>query len=257
MNDRLVIRLKKLIFHSTILKYLVEKYNSRNDFKMTKQILKNDWNPILQEEFTKPYYLKLRQFLKNEYKSKTIYPHMNDIFNALHYTPFQRVKVVILGQDPYHGPEQAHGLSFSVQQHVPKPPSLVNIFKELQNDLEINPPNHGNLIDWTKQGVLLLNTVLTVKKGQAHSHRGKGWEKFTDRVIQVLNKKDTPVVYILWGRAAQNKVSLINTNKHYIVKSPHPSPLSAYRGFFGSKPFSQTNEILTTVGLSKINWQIK
>ena len=211
---------------------------------MKKQILKNDWAPLLNDEFSKPYYLSLREFLKNEYRTQTIYPSMYDIFNALHYTPFHEVKVVILGQDPYHGPNQAHGLSFSVQKGVPQPPSLVNIFQELKNDLGIDPPNHGCLIDWTKQGVLLLNTVLTVRAGQAHSHRGKGWENFTDRIIEILNEKEHPIVYILWGSAAQSKQKLIDTSKHFIIKSPHPSPLSAYRGFFGSKPFSKANEIL-------------
>lgn len=222
-----------------------------------KQVLKNDWAPLLNEEFTKPYYLRLREFLKNEYRTRTIYPSMYDIFNALHYTPFSEVKVVILGQDPYHGPNQAHGLSFSVQKGVPQPPSLVNIFQELKNDLSIEPPNHGCLIDWAKQGVLLLNTVLTVRAGQAHSHRGRGWENFTDRVIETLNEKEHPIVYILWGSAAQSKQTLIDTSKHYIIKSPHPSPLSAYRGFFGSRPFSKTNEILKQNGLQEINWEIK
>ncbi|MBO1002026.1 uracil-DNA glycosylase [Pseudogracilibacillus auburnensis] len=224
---------------------------------MTKQILKNDWAPKLADEFTKTYYVRLREFLKEEYRTKTIYPHMNDIFNALHFTPFSNVKVVILGQDPYHGPNQAHGLSFSVQQGVKQPPSLVNIFTELHNDLGYAPPTHGCLVDWTKQGVLLLNTVLTVRRGQAHSHRGKGWENFTDRVIETLNEKEHPVVYILWGSAAQSKQALIDTTKHSIIKSPHPSPLSAYRGFFGSKPFSRTNEMLQKVGLSGIDWEIK
>ncbi|HLR79651.1 MAG TPA: uracil-DNA glycosylase [Bacillota bacterium] len=221
-----------------------------------KQILTNDWAPLLEEEFTKPYYLRLREFLKREYMTQTIYPHMNDIFNALHYTPFQQVKVVILGQDPYHGPNQAHGLSFSVQPGVKQPPSLVNIFKELQNDLGYLPPQHGYLVDWTKQGVLLLNTVLTVRKGQAHSHRGQGWENFTNRVITTLNEKEHPIVYILWGRAAQSKIELIDTTKHYIIQSTHPSPFSAHRGFFGSKPFSRTNEILKSVGLVEIQWEL-
>lgn len=224
---------------------------------MARKILTNDWAPLLEEEFKKPYYLRLREFLKKEYATQIIYPHMNDIFNALHYTPYHKVKVVILGQDPYHGPDQAHGLSFSVQPHVPQPPSLINIFKELQNDLGFKPPNHGYLVDWARQGVLLLNTVLTVRKGQAFSHREKGWENFTNRIIQLLNIKDSPIVYILWGRAAQNKASMINTNKHFIVKAPHPSPLSAYRGFFGSKPFSKTNAILRKAGHQEINWEIK
>lgn len=223
---------------------------------MVRKILKNDWTNYLNDEFTKPYYLKLREFLKREYATKTIYPNMNDIFNALHLTSFEAVKVVIIGQDPYHGPGQAHGLSFSVQPGVPKPPSLVNIFKELQNDIGCAIPNHGGLIDWAKQGILLLNTVLTVRQGQAHSHRQKGWETFTDQVIQTLNQKDHPVVYILWGRAAQEKIKLIDTQKHFIIQSVHPSPLSAHRGFFGSKPFSKTNTILDKLGLEKIDWQL-
>lgn len=224
---------------------------------MREQILQNDWAPLLEREFSKAYYQQLRQFLKNEYETNTIFPQMNDVFNALHYTPFAEVKVVILGQDPYHGPNQAQGLSFSVQSGVKQPPSLVNIFKELQDDLGITPPNHGCLIDWTKQGVLLLNTVLTVRAGQAHSHRNKGWEHFTDKVITTLNKKSHPIVYILWGNAAQKKKALIDTTKHYIIKAPHPSPLSAYRGFFGSKPFSKTNEHLRNESLKEINWEIK
>lgn len=221
---------------------------------MSKQILTNDWHDLLSDEFLKPYYIELREFLKHEYATETIFPEMDEIFNALHYTPFHRVKAVIIGQDPYHGPSQAHGLSFSVQPHIPPPPSLKNIFKEMHNDLRCDVPKHGHLIRWAEQGVLLLNSVLTVRQGEAHSHRGKGWENFTDRVIETLNKKDHPVVYLLWGRAAQEKQVLINTEKHYIVKGPHPSPLSAYRGFFGSKPFSQTNEILTSIGLKPIDW---
>lgn len=224
---------------------------------MSKQILKNDWAPLLEDEFEKPYYVRLREFLKHEYKTRTIYPSMYDIFNALHYTPFEKVKVVILGQDPYHGPNQAHGLSFSVQKGVKQPPSLVNIFNELKNDLGYEPPSHGNLVDWTKEGVLLLNTVLTVRAGEANSHRGHGWENFTDQIIKTLNEKEHPIVYMLWGAAAQSKQSLIDTSKHFIIKSPHPSPLSAYRGFFGSKPFSKTNEILRQNGLEEINWEIK
>ncbi|MCM3056272.1 uracil-DNA glycosylase [Caldifermentibacillus hisashii] len=223
---------------------------------MKKQILKNDWAPLLEEEFSKPYYLQLREFLKQEYKHYRIYPDMYDIFNALHYTAFSDVKVVILGQDPYHGPNQAHGLSFSVKPGVPLPPSLKNIFLELQADLGCTPPSSGYLVPWTKQGVLLLNTVLTVREGQAHSHQGKGWEIFTDRVIEILNRKSNPVVYILWGSAAQMKQQLIDTNKHFIIKAPHPSPLSAHRGFFGSKPFSKTNSILKTIGQTEINWQL-
>ncbi|HLV52068.1 uracil-DNA glycosylase [Caldibacillus thermolactis] len=223
---------------------------------MTKQILKNDWAPILQDEFAKPYYLQLREFLKYEYSNFIVYPDMYDIFNALHYTSFSDVKVVILGQDPYHGPNQAHGLSFSVKPGVPHPPSLRNIFQELQNDLGYPIPKSGSLVPWTRQGVLLLNTVLTVRAGQAHSHKGKGWEIFTDRVIESLNEKPDPVVYILWGSAAQSKQKLIDTTKHYIVKSPHPSPLSAHRGFFGSKPFSKTNAYLRMIGKTEIDWAL-
>src|SRR5699024_9053358 len=198
---------------------------------MSKQILQNDWHHYLHEEFSKPYYQHLRHFLKTEYESQIIYPHMNDIFNALHYTPFHNVKAVILGQDPYHGPNQAHGLSFSVQTNVTPPPSLENIFTELQNDLGIERPPHGSLVPWAKEGVLLLNTVLNDREGKAHSHRGKGWETFTDHIIETLNRHSERVVYILWGRAAQNKRALIDTTKHHILQAPHPSPLSAYRGF--------------------------
>lgn len=221
---------------------------------MGRVIFKNDWAPRLNEQFNQPYYRSLRQFLVEEYKSQTIYPNMHDIFNALHYTPFSKVKVVILGQDPYHGPNQAHGFSFSVQPSVPPPPSLKNIFKELHNDLGCPVPKHGNLLNWAKVGVLLLNTVLTVRQGQAHSHRGKGWEQFTNEVIGQLNTKDHPIVYILWGRAAQEKQSLIDQTKHMIIKSAHPSPLAAHRGFFGSRPFSKTNTILENYGLTPINW---
>lgn len=223
---------------------------------MTRQILSNDWAGLLDDEFTKDYYVTLREFLKKEYTNQTVYPEMNDIFNALHFTDFPDVKAVILGQDPYHGPNQAHGLSFSVQSGVSQPPSLKNIFKELQNDVGCPIPNHGYLGSWAEQGVLLLNTVLTVRGGQAHSHKGMGWERFTNQVITSLNEKTRPVVYILWGAAARQKQELIDTSKHYIVTSPHPSPLSAHRGFFGSKPFSRTNEILKENGLGEIDWEI-
>ncbi|WP_249870925.1 uracil-DNA glycosylase [Oceanobacillus saliphilus] len=221
---------------------------------MNEQMLKNDWAEILKPEFDKPYYSELRAFLKEEYATETIYPAIDDIFNALHYTPFQKVKVIILGQDPYHGPNQAHGLSFSVQPEVKLPASLRNIFKELQNDLGYSIPGHGYLIEWAKQGVLLLNTVLTVKAGQAHSHKNRGWEIFTDQVIKSLNTKHDSVVFILWGSAAQKKAEMIDTSKHFIITAPHPSPLSAYRGFFGSSPFSQTNNLLRKAGLEEINW---
>ncbi|WP_100332527.1 uracil-DNA glycosylase [Bacillus xiapuensis] len=223
---------------------------------MEKQILKNDWHQLLHEEFKKPYYLQLREFLKKEYATRVIYPDMHDIFNALHYTPYGEVKVVILGQDPYHGPGQAHGLSFSVKPEVPLPPSLRNIFKERKHDLGMDIPNNGYLVPWAQQGVLLLNTVLTVRQGEAHSHRGKGWEPFTDRIISLINKRDKPVVFVLWGRPAQSKLALIDQRKHRIITSPHPSPLSASRGFFGSRPFSQVNEYLCELNEEPIDWRI-
>lgn len=221
------------------------------------KILKNDWQNLLEDEFKKDYYLKLREFLIKEYRTKTIYPDMYDIFNALHYTEYKNVKAVILGQDPYHGPNQAHGLSFSVKPGVPAPPSLVNIYKELSNDLGCYIPNNGYLKKWADQGVLLLNTALTVRGGQANSHRKIGWEYFTDRIISLLNDREEPIVFILWGRNAQSKVDLIKNSRHYIIKSVHPSPLSAHRGFFGSKPFSKTNKFLTSIGKKPIDWQIE
>lgn len=222
-----------------------------------KEILKNDWKNYLNEEFKKDYYLELRKFLVNEYNSRVIYPNMYDLFNALHYTPYEKVKVVILGQDPYHGPNQAHGLSFSVNPGVKTPPSLVNIYKELHTDLNCYIPNNGYLKKWADQGVLLLNTVLTVRAGEANSHKNKGWERFTTKVIEVLNKKETPIVFILWGNNAISKESLITNPKHLIIKSVHPSPLSASRGFFGSKPFSKTNEFLISTNQTPIDWQIE
>lgn len=221
------------------------------------QILKNDWHDLMKDEFKKDYYLKLRQFLISEYKTRTIYPDMYDIFNALHYTPYKDVKAVILGQDPYHGPNQAHGLSFSVKPGVPAPPSLVNIYKELNSDIGCYIPNNGYLKKWADQGVMLLNTVLTVRAGQANSHKGKGWEYFTDRVISLLNDREDPVIFILWGSHAQAKQSIITNPQHYIIKSPHPSPLSASRGFFGSRPFSKTNDFLMSIGKEPIDWQIE
>ena len=218
---------------------------------------KNDWNEILQDEFKKDYYLKLRQFLINEYKTKTIYPDMHDIFNALHYTPYNKVKVVILGQDPYHGPNQAHGLSFSVKPEVQTPPSLKNIFKELNSDLNCFIPDNGFLEKWALQGVLLLNTVLTVRAHEANSHKGIGWEIFTDKIIKSLNERNEPIVFILWGSNAIKKQELITNPNHFIVKAPHPSPLSAHRGFFGSKPFSKTNEFLNSINEKPIDWQIQ
>lgn len=223
---------------------------------VSKKILDNDWGPLLEEEFHKPYYLALREFLKKEYAENTVYPSMRDIFNALKYTPFHNVKVVLLGQDPYHGPGQAHGLSFSVKPGVKIPPSLKNIFKELKDDLGCDIPNNGCLVKWANEGVLLLNTVLTVRAGEAHSHKGKGWEAFTDKVISLINERETPVIFILWGKPAQEKISLIDTKRHTVIQSPHPSPFSANRGFFGSHPFSKTNETLLGLGEKPIDWQI-
>ncbi|OPJ57231.1 uracil-DNA glycosylase [Alkalithermobacter paradoxus] len=220
-------------------------------------IFKNDWNTYLKEELEKEYYLNLRQYLINEYETKTIYPDANDIFNALHYTPFSDVKVVILGQDPYHGPNQAHGLSFSVKPSVKIPPSLLNIFKELNSDCNCFIPNNGYLKKWADQGVLLLNTVLTVVAGKPNSHRNIGWEHFTDKIIIELNKRNDPMVFILWGNNAQSKTKLITNPVHKIIKSVHPSPLSASRGFFGSKPFSQTNNFLLSINKKPIDWQIE
>jgi uracil-DNA glycosylase len=223
---------------------------------MAQQILKNDWWPLLKDEFEKPYYKELREFLKHEYATQIVYPHMNDIFNALHYTSYADTKVVILGQDPYHGPKQAHGLSFSVNPGVRIPPSLQNIFKELHDDIGCRIPNHGSLVKWAEQGVLLLNTVLTVRQGEANSHKGKGWEIFTDRVIELLNEREKPVVFVLWGNPAQKKMRLITNKQHYFIKSVHPSPLSANRGFFGSKPFSKINDFLSSIGEEPIDWEI-
>lgn len=216
----------------------------------------NDWDEILKDEWKMPYYILLRQFLKEEYRTKTIYPDMYDIFNALKYTPFKDVKAVIIGQDPYHGPGQAHGLCFSVKRGVDIPPSLKNIYKELNNDIGFIEPNHGCLEDWAKQGVLMLNTVLTVRAGMAASHRGNGWERFTDRVIEKLNEKQTPVVFLLWGKPAAQKAKIITNPMHLKLEAPHPSPLSAHRGFFGCHHFSKTNHFLTENGLEPINWQI-
>ena len=217
----------------------------------------NEWNELLKQEFTKPYYISLRDFLKNEYKTKIIYPNMHDIFNALRYTSYSDVKAVIIGQDPYHGEGQAHGLCFSVKKGVKKPPSLENIFKELKNDMGILPPDHGELTDWAKQGVLLLNAVLTVQEGMPNSHKNKGWETFTDRIISLLSEREKPIVFILWGAYAKEKRNLIDEQRHYILTSAHPSPLSAYNGFFGCRHFSKTNEILCKIGEQPINWYIK
>ncbi|MGG1513997.1 uracil-DNA glycosylase [Paenibacillus oryzisoli] len=219
-------------------------------------ILKNDWANELEPEFAKPYYLQLRKFLVDEYRTRTIYPDKYDIFNALHYTPLADTKVVILGQDPYHGLGQAHGLSFSVKEGVAPPPSLQNMFEELRADLGCFIPNHGHLLNWAQQGVLLLNTVLTVRAHQANSHRESGWETFTDRVIETINSKNEPVVFLLWGSHAQKKAQLITNRTHLLIRSPHPSPLSAHRGFFGSRPFSKANQFLRSKGLQEIDWQI-
>lgn len=218
----------------------------------------NDWDEILKGEFDKPYYRQLRAFLKQEYTNRTIYPPMNDIFNALRYTSFENTKVVILGQDPYHEPGQAHGLCFSVKEGTLPPPSLINIYKEIKDDLGIdNPSDYGELTGWAKQGVLMLNTVLTVRRGQANSHKGKGWEQFTDRVISELNNKTAPVVFLLWGANARAKAQIITNPIHIKLSCAHPSPLSAFNGFFGCKHFSKTNEILVRNGLAPIDWSVK
>ena len=218
--------------------------------------LGNDWDDILADEWQKPYYLELRKFLKQEYSTQTVYPNMEDIFNALKLTSFKDTKVVIIGQDPYHCFGQAHGLCFSVKKGVVPPPSLKNIYKELKTDIGFEIPNHGELTSWAKQGVLLLNNVLTVREGLPNSHKGKGWEIFTDRVIGELNKKETPVVFLLWGANAQKKAEIITNPKHYKLMTVHPSPLSASRGFFGCRHFSKTNEILQKNRINPINWEI-
>ncbi|AAS44427.1 MULTISPECIES: uracil-DNA glycosylase [Bacillus] len=219
-------------------------------------VLKNDWGPLLAPEFEKEYYRKLAGFLKEEYSTHVVYPKKEDIFNALEYTSYENTKVVILGQDPYHGPNQAHGLSFSVQPGIKTPPSLLNMYKELRDEYGYDIPNNGYLVKWAEQGVLLLNTVLTVRQGEANSHKGKGWEHFTDRVIELLNEREKPVIFILWGRHAQAKKKLITNTKHHIIESVHPSPLSARRGFFGSKPYSKVNTILANMGEREIDWEI-
>ena len=218
--------------------------------------LGNDWDEILKDEWEKPYYKELRQFLKKEYSSYEIYPDMHDIFNALKYTSYKDCKAVIIGQDPYHEPGQAHGLCFSVKPGIPLPPSLKNIYKELENDLGIPPSKNGYLESWAKNGVLMLNTVLTVRRGAANSHKDKGWEKFTDTVIEKLNEKDTPVVFILWGANARRKCDKITNPIHKKLISVHPSPLSAYGGFFGCKHFSKCNALLREAGLSEVDWRV-
>ncbi|MDY2911399.1 MAG: uracil-DNA glycosylase [Agathobacter sp.] len=221
-------------------------------------MLTNDWSLALKDEFNKPYYRDLYRFVKEEYSTRVVYPPADDIFNALHLTPLKDVKVLILGQDPYHNEHQAHGLSFSVlpdQKDIP--PSLQNIYKELQEDLGCYIPNNGYLKKWADQGVLMLNTVLTVRAHEPNSHQGRGWENFTDAIIQAVNQKDEPVVYMLWGKPAQSKIPMLTNPKHLILKAPHPSPLSAYRGFFGCKHFSKCNEFLSQNGLEPIDWQIE
>ena len=219
--------------------------------------IQNDWLDARKEEFRQPYYKKLFQTVNEEYRTRQIFPPADDIFNAFHLTPLHEVKVVILGQDPYHGEGQAHGLCFSVRPGVDIPPSLVNIYQELHDDLGCTIPNHGCLTKWAKQGVLLLNTVLTVRAHQANSHKGIGWEEFTDAAIRKLNEQDRPIVFMLWGRPAQAKKSMLHNPKHLILEAPHPSPLSAYRGFFGSRPFSQANRFLEAQGVEPVDWQIE
>ncbi|MBR5229583.1 MAG: uracil-DNA glycosylase [Firmicutes bacterium] len=218
--------------------------------------LGNDWTEILREEFEKDYYIKLREFLTAEYESQQIYPPKEDIFNALRYSSYKDTKVVILGQDPYHQEGQAHGLCFSVNKGVKIPPSLVNIYKEIQSDLGINPPNHGYLADWAKQGVLLLNATLTVRDSQPNSHKGKGWEIFTARIIELLNMREKPMVFILWGANAKAKEALITNPSHMLLTGAHPSPLSAYNGFFGGQYFSRANRFLEQTGQQPVNWQL-
>jgi uracil-DNA glycosylase len=216
----------------------------------------NDWDTLLSDEFKKEYYLKLREFLKAEYFSKTVYPPMHDIFNALKYTSFAQTKVVILGQDPYHGPGQAHGLCFSVKEGVKFPPSLQNIWKELHDEYGYDAPRSGELTEWAKRGVLLLNTTLTVREGMPQSHKGQGWEILTDAIISLLNQKETPVVYLLWGANAWAKKTLIKNPRHLVLECAHPSPLSAYRGFFGCGHFKKANEYLQKNGLEPIDWRL-
>ena len=220
-------------------------------------MIERSWEEVLKEELEKDYFKNLLKFVEEEYNTKTIYPKKNEIFRAFMFTPYDKVKVVILGQDPYHGENQAEGLSFSVPEGIPKPPSLKNIFKELHDDIGCSIPISGSLTSWAEQGVLLLNAVLTVMKDQAASHKDKGWETFTDAVIKRINEKETPVVFILWGGYARSKKKYITNPKHLVIESAHPSPLSAYHGFFGSKPFSKTNEYLKEKKIEPINWEIK
>lgn len=218
--------------------------------------MKTDWNPVLRSEFDKPYWAELQHFVATERARHTVYPPHDQVFAALHLTPYELTRVVLLGQDPYHGPGQAHGLCFSVRDGVDLPPSLVNIFTELRNDLGIEAPAHGNLESWARQGVLLLNTCLTVRSGAAASHHGKGWENFTDEVLRTVNAKPHRVVFILWGAQARKKKALIDTSRHTVIESAHPSPLSAHNGFFGSRPFSRANAALVEAGLDPIDWRL-
>ncbi|QAS50845.1 uracil-DNA glycosylase [Halobacillus litoralis] len=220
------------------------------------KILNNDWDFHVKEEFEKPYYLRLREKLKEEYQNETVYPNMYEIFSALQATSFSETKVVIIGQDPYHGKGQAHGFSFSVQPGVKIPPSLRNIYKELEDDLDLPTPEHGHLLHWAKEGVLLLNNVLTVRAHQAHSHKGLGWEKFTDAVIETLNRRERPLVFLLWGKQAQKKGASIDTSKHLVLTSSHPSPFAAHKGFFGSRPFSKANQFLMDIGEKPVDWRL-
>lgn len=219
--------------------------------------IENDWLEPLKDEFKKDYYKQLFYKIKEEYATYPVYPPSDEIFSAFHLTPLHQVKVVIIGQDPYHEPGQAHGLSFSVKPGIDIPPSLVNIYKELADDVGITIPNNGYLVKWAEQGVLMLNTILTVRAHQAFSHKGIGWEQFTDAAIEILNKENRPIVFLLWGKPAQMKSEMLNNPMHLVLKAPHPSPLSAYRGFFGCKHFSQTNEYLVRNGLTPIDWQIE
>ena len=221
---------------------------------MNKKLFENDWDELLCNEFEKPYFINLREFLIKEYAEENVFPKQDDLWTAFELTSYKDVKAVILGQDPYHGPGQAHGLSFSVEKGIPHPPSLRNMFKELASDIGCEIPKDGTLTGWAKQGVLMLNTVLTVRQGQAHSHRRQGWETFTDEVIRLLSEREKPVVFILWGRPAQEKKGLINTTRHAIIESFHPSPLSASRGFFGSRPYSKTNKLLELWNEEPIDW---
>ena len=215
-----------------------------------------EWYDVLEEEFSKDYYINLMKFVEEEYRTNTVFPPREELFNAFKYTPLSKVKCVIFGQDPYHNDGQAHGLAFSVNENIDIPPSLVNIYKEIQEDLGIEIPNHGSLVKWAKEGVLLLNTVLSVRAHEPNSHKNRGWEKFSDKIVEILNKQDRPIVYMLWGKPAQTKMKKLNNSKHLVLTAPHPSPLSAYRGFFGCKHFSKANEFLEKNKITPIDWRI-